>query len=692
MIKIRALLNGNAEIMIYDPIGGDWWGNGVTAQQFVYDLEELGDVKNIKVRINSPGGEVFDGFAIYNALKNHDARVEVQIDGLAASIASVIAMAGDEVTMGVGALIMIHDPWSIALGNADDMRDQADMLDQVKVGIIDAYAARTAIDRETLNQMCTNETWLTVDEAIEQGFADKRTRVEEPDSASDLFNADWGLVMARFKTPDKFTPPEHTRGSPLSADAVAPTPLEKPMDKVNKTASAQTAEEVTKAHADGVAEGVAKALAEDKRRRADICAAFGPHAEAHNTLMAECQNDQECTVETAQKKLLAALAEDVKPLKGDVTVGADERDRFITGAANAMNARLGHVQREAGNEFNGMSLPNLAAFALNRAGISVKGLSNDGIARKVLASHSTSDFPLLLSSVAGKALRAAYEHFPDTWQAWCAVGEVSDFKASPRIQLGSFNGLALIPEGGEYDYGTFGEEAENITAVTKGKGLKLTRQMIVNDDLGGFNRRAMMMGRAAARSVNTDVYTLLTSGTSNNGPDMSDTGQLFNATAVTTAGGHANLAGTGAAPTVATISAGRAAMRKQKDVGLNETLNIMARTIVSPIALEDTIWALLNSTADPASSNSGKKNFLADVANLQLVTDPFLDGIAAGAWYLAADPMDAPLIEVAFLDGQQTPFIDDDIEWATDSLLMKVRLDYGVSAIDWRAGYRNAGA
>src|SRR5690606_31944447 len=121
-----------------------------------------------------------------------------------------------------------------------------------------------------------------------------------------------------------------------------------------------------------------------------------------------------------------------------------------------------------------------------------------------------------------------------------------------------------IPEGGNYKYGTIPEEAESITAKTKGRALLLTRQMIVNDDLGGFNRRAFLMGRAAARTVNADVYALLTSGTSNNGPTMSDGVQLFHAD-------HRNLASSGTAVTIAAIAAGRAAMRKQVAPGTNAT-------------------------------------------------------------------------------------------------------------------------
>ena len=170
MIRVNAMKAGQAEILIYDPIGADWFGEGVTAKRFIDDLAEQGDLTDIHVRINSPGGEVFDGFAIYNALKNHKAQIHVQIDGLAASIASVIAMAGDLVTMGDGAMIMIHDPWSLAVGNAEAMRAHAEMLDKVKAGMLGAYVAKTGRDSEDIAAEMEGETWFTVDEAIDSGL------------------------------------------------------------------------------------------------------------------------------------------------------------------------------------------------------------------------------------------------------------------------------------------------------------------------------------------------------------------------------------------------------------------------------------------------------------------------------------------------------------------------------------------
>ena len=132
MIKVLAKANRTAEVLVYGTIGEDWYGNGVTAKQFREDLQAAGELDEIVVRINSPGGEVFDGIAIYNELRAHKARKIVQVDGYAASIATVIAMAADEIVLGTGTAMMIHGPSTFAWGPADTMRETADKLDKAR--------------------------------------------------------------------------------------------------------------------------------------------------------------------------------------------------------------------------------------------------------------------------------------------------------------------------------------------------------------------------------------------------------------------------------------------------------------------------------------------------------------------------------------------------------------------------------
>lgn len=158
-----------ATVYIYGDIGG--WFGGVDPETIAKEIAAL-DVGTLKVRLNSPGGIVFDGVAIYNALVEHPAKVVVSIEGIAASIASVIAMAGDEIRIGEASNIMVHKPWSFAMGDAEIMRKEADVLDVLEDGIIAIYAARTGKKTEDLKTMVAAETWLRGKQAVDEGFAD----------------------------------------------------------------------------------------------------------------------------------------------------------------------------------------------------------------------------------------------------------------------------------------------------------------------------------------------------------------------------------------------------------------------------------------------------------------------------------------------------------------------------------------
>lgn len=159
------------EILIYDFIGEDFFGEGVTAKKIKAELDAIPSHEEITVRINSGGGDVFDGFAIYNLLL--DRGVNVIVDGLAASAASVIAMAGKTITMAENALMMIHDPWTMAIGNSDEMLKTAELLEKIKGSILKNYVSKTGIDAELLSEAMSKETWYSSDEAVEFGFADE---------------------------------------------------------------------------------------------------------------------------------------------------------------------------------------------------------------------------------------------------------------------------------------------------------------------------------------------------------------------------------------------------------------------------------------------------------------------------------------------------------------------------------------
>ncbi len=167
------------DILIYDEIG--FWG--IDASGFIRDLASVKS-PTINVRINSPGGSVFDGIAIYNSLAQHSAKIVVHIDGWAASIASVIAMAGDEIRISEAAQIMIHQPWSFVVGPAADMRKEADILDSLEEAITDVYVARTGGDRGQISAWVKAETWFKGKAAVDAGFADELVPLKQNKAAA----------------------------------------------------------------------------------------------------------------------------------------------------------------------------------------------------------------------------------------------------------------------------------------------------------------------------------------------------------------------------------------------------------------------------------------------------------------------------------------------------------------------------
>lgn len=163
------------EIWLYDPIGDSSWGDAVSAKSFQKELTAMGRVDTINLHINSPGGSVFDGVTIYNQLKQHPARVVVDIDGLAASIASVIAMAGDTRRMAKNASMMIHNPEGVAVGDENEMDRVKALLRGVKTSIVDTYSDRTGADRVKVSDWMDAETWFFADAAYQNGFVDEIT-------------------------------------------------------------------------------------------------------------------------------------------------------------------------------------------------------------------------------------------------------------------------------------------------------------------------------------------------------------------------------------------------------------------------------------------------------------------------------------------------------------------------------------
>ena len=226
-----------AEILIYDEIGKSFWGEEtVGAKKFLDDLSALGDVKNITLRINSPGGDVFDGVAIHNALKTHGAKVTAHIDGIAASIASYIAMAADRIVMPSNAFMLIHNASGFVFGHADDMRSVAADLDRVDKSIVATYASRSKTSQAKIREIMKEDRLMDAREAKELGLADETVKDVKmaanfslrllPKAAAERFMAETGAGQGL--PPPTATATEHPEGQPPDPPDATPDPPPNP--------------------------------------------------------------------------------------------------------------------------------------------------------------------------------------------------------------------------------------------------------------------------------------------------------------------------------------------------------------------------------------------------------------------------------------------------------------------------------
>lgn len=359
-----------------------------------------------------------------------------------------------------------------------------------------------------------------------------------------------------------------------------------------------------------------------------------------------------------------------------VTMGEAESDKFRAAAQDAvlMAAGIPVAEPAAGaQELRGHSMVELAREALQREGLKSNFGDNMELARAAI--NSTSTFPAIMSNLANKSVMVGFNEAETTYQIWAGKGSNRDFKEAARVALSEAGNLELVPEGGQFQQDFLGEASARTKVATYGKLFSLTRQAIINDDLGLFSKIATKYGSAAKRLVNKMVYAQLTGNVK-----MQDNVALFDAK-------HGNVATTGEALSVKAIAKAITAMRRQKGITGDATLNITPKYLVVPPELEVTAYQIVNSTAAVDGVNSGvvnpyKGRFVV-VADAEL-TDP-------DAWYLVADATQHDTIEVTYLNGVETPRLETRQGFEVDGIEYKVAFDCGVSALDFRGLYKNAG-
>ncbi|BCG85331.1 ATP-dependent Clp protease proteolytic subunit [Mesorhizobium sp. 113-3-9] len=604
-------------------------------RQFL-DAQPAGQAVN--VYINSPGGVAFEGIAIYNTLAQHSGPVTVVVNGVAASAASLIAMAGNKIVMLAGAMMMIHDPSGLTFGPSSLHYRAAEMLDQLGDQVAGIYAARTGLPKSQILSMMSDESWMTGDDAVELGFADHASTEtsEKPKmSASDaaLFTKTPAALMQRAQTEE----PEMNIALPAARDTYKAIMA---VCRAANLSAADTDEIFDKADGD-----VAKA----KTLVVDMLA-------TRNTDTASSQMNAGPVGPTQERQ--SALA---------ATIGA------------ALYARMsGKPATGEAKDWAGASILDMGAALLEARGEKILSRNKDRLAKQITMSggmHTTSDFVNLTGSAGQRILLEAYEAAGSPLKQLARNRNANDFRAIAMLRLGEMPALLEVPEGAEVKYGSRAESAEGYRLRTFARIFALSRQAIINDDLDAFADTARAWGRAAAELEASELVALILAN-SGAGPTMEDGNPLYHAS-------HGNKAASGTAIDIAGLSAGRKALRDMKGLDGKTPISVTAKYLVVGSAketeAEQVLATLTPATVSDTNPFSGK---------LTLLVEPRLPG---NAWRLFSDPAQAPVLDIAYLNGEAGPQVETRDGWEVLGAQYRAVLDFGCGVSGWRGTYLNPG-
>jgi hypothetical protein len=445
------------------------------------------------------------------------------------------------------------------------------------------------------------------------------------------------------------------------------------------------------------AQAATEAAAAERARAADITALCTRHQVAADKLAAFIKDGK--SVDEVRAAVLDDIAARANKDGGNVNVTrvitiSDETQTRLAGLQEAFLSRVdsGAKLTDNGRMYRGMSLMEMGREHLERSGVDTRGMDRMTLATRILTfrsggSLSTSDFSSLLANVANKRLRQGYDENQPSYQRWARKApDAPDFKSMSVVNLAGAPDLLQVNEHGEFKYGAMTDGKETYSLITYGRVVSLTRQALINDDLRGFDRLVGAFGNSAARLENRTVYSILTANA-----NLGDGGALFNATAATTAGGHANYTGTGTVISVASLGVGRAAMRLQKGLQ-GEELNLVPSFLIVPATQEALAYQYTSSNFQPVTAGTVNEFREGGRTAVMPIVEAILDGTSTTAWYLAANNGQVDTVEYCYLQGAAGPVIESEIGFEIDGISYKCRLDFAAKAIDFRGLYKNAGA
>jgi len=706
-----------AEVFIYDVIGS--WG--ISASKFITDLKQYNDVENIEVRINSVGGDVFDGIAMYNVLKDHPATVTVYIDALAASIASVVAMAGDKIVMYDTSEMMIHKPWTMTVGNADQLRKDAEVLDKIQANIAKAYLTKVkGLTQADLDKMMSDETWMNGEESQTFGFADEVITAGEDMEKKIEKAVSNDKIMKEFKNiPQRLQTVMNNIGGQKPVEPVIMNNAKKDSLTSIEGVTQMTPEEI-KAQAEKAEkekkDAANASIASERQRVMDITAS-GEMLKIKAETVKKAIEDG-VSFSDAAKVFHKEAAESATAQIPTIKVGKEDGEKFVDLCKLALEDASGlikdaKVQKEVRGSGAPRGIQALARTCLERDGVShVASRTNEEIAGKILnqIAQGTGDFTNILVDAINKNLSKGMQEAPTTYRTWTRSMPVMNFQTYNHIAMSNFSDVEVIAEGEKFQQGAFSDKKETGKIETYGKAYTISRQAIVNDDLNAFTRVPAAIGASIERKKNSSLYDLLISN-SLVGPAMGeDSLYLFDATATT---GHGNYvaSGSGGAPSATTIGAGRLAMMTRKllkpdEISGSQYTGIAPSFIIADPNLQTTIeqivytnFVIAGAAASAGAGQVGIYNpYGPGGANvLAPIFEPYLINADSGSgtgWYLAASPNAIDTALLLLLNGNEAPVLRSENSRVGEALGVSwdIHLDWKWMFGDWRGMYYNHGA
>jgi ATP-dependent protease ClpP protease subunit len=624
----------------------------------------------LTISLNSYGGDALAGIAIHNMLARRPGATTVIVEGVAASAASLIAMAGKRIVMPANAFLMIHEAWGLAMGDADTMRGQAELLDQISGAYRRTYAGRSGLAEDAVADLMRAETWMDGSAAKERGFADEVAEPAEVRASASRVLAHLRAVPEPLRvraaaTPS--TPPAIPPASSQESQMADPNPAgNQPATPAPAVAAAPPVP------APSAPPAPAAATAEQVLTIAE-----------RNNLGLDFVRAQIAAGATREAALEAALdavaARSPAPVATPgLQVTADAGEKFFACAVEAMTAHLRNRQPKAeGAELYGMGLHGMIREHAARAGQrNVHRWGNDQLADYVLrpqaGQHTTSDFAGVLANSTNKTLRELYGSYPMTWAGWTDEIEVDDFKTITAASIGQFPEPQVIAEGASVPAASIAEEWETYAVQERARLVTLSRRAIINDDLRAFQRVTQAAALGCYTALRRRVFGILTAN-----------GNLRDGTAIFAAG-RANLGTAGAL--------GAAQIRQLFQLHLQQTSPSRGPDAASAplpppnqVALlvppEEAVTAaeLTGPLIQPTAAGSALPSEYRQM--IEVIPEGFLN-TGNGPYYMARKDMRA--MEIAYLRGRRTPTVTSAETIEHTGVTFRVLFDFEAAVVNPR--------